>query len=172
MTVQLIDGPHKMGRHSNSIVRQVIRYSISYPNMSSARLYLVTLTFSLKVNDSNVRYFRSSNVIISQTITDMLQVAIAIIWETIIYGHCNGIFTFHLGSLQSLRSRSCIFLQGIYLKWWQIEKVLLLPSNRKSCIGFRLHTYIWSWLILRIKVKAVNILKIAIDRKHITIAVK
>ena len=48
--------------------------------MSSAMLYLIALTFSLKVKDSNLRYFGRSYVIL-QTMTDMVQVAIAVEWK-------------------------------------------------------------------------------------------
>ena len=56
--------------------------------MSVATLYLIALRFTLKVKDTNLRYFWRSYVIISQKMTDMVQVTIAIIWE-VIYGLSN-----------------------------------------------------------------------------------
>lgn len=66
--------------------------------MTSVKLYLIALIVSLKGKYSNLRYFVSSYVINSQTITDMVQVTIANIYE-VIHGLLNYILTFDLGSM-------------------------------------------------------------------------
>ena len=63
-----------------------------------AVLNTIILTFFLKVKDSNLQYFESSYVSISQTLTNMVQVIIVIIWE-FIFRLSIDLLTAHLGSL-------------------------------------------------------------------------
>ena len=49
-----------------------------------------------------------------------------------------GIFTCDFGLFFTTSSRSWTFQLRLYLKWWQINQILLLPSNMKSHMGFEL----------------------------------
>ena len=56
--VRQIDG-QKLVEIDPPFFHQVVGHSVSYLRMSMATLYLITLTFYLKVKDSNLRYFGS-----------------------------------------------------------------------------------------------------------------
>ena len=66
--------------------------------------------------------------------------------QIVLYRLSIGIFTLNLDPFSRSRSRTFWFL-----KWWQMEKILLLPFCRNSCMGFRLTCLHFSWLILKFK---------------------
>ena len=122
---------------------KVAAQSICYQNTSSVILYLVALTFILKVKVSNLRYFQKFICDYLAKTTDTVQVNTAVVWE-VIYGLSNGILTFDLGSPQ--RSRSCIFRQWISWKRRHIRKHYYCHQRWKNPIwAFEWHICIWPY---------------------------
>ena len=87
----------------------------------------------------------SSNMIISQTVTDRINIAIVNTWK-VARGLLFGIFTFDLGPFFRSGSRLCTFRLLITRKRRKIGQTRLLPTNKKLPKTFPL-TYLYLTLI-------------------------
>ena len=170
--------------------------------MLTSTLYLITLTVSLKVKDLNMQFFKVIPDYLANDDrygTRLLLLngsyILAFEWHTYIF----------VWSIVKTKIKVLLILTVNIFETVTDRKILLLPSNRKSCIGFRwayshltsftgqgqdhayfdskylengdreekhyncsqigchvlafdCHIYIWSWPIIKVKVKVMHIL--------------
>ena len=83
----------------------------------------------------NVMHILTANI--SQMVTDWANTAIANKYK-VAYCFSVGIFTFDPGLFLGSRFISCTFWQSLSCKRWKIGQTLILATNRKSHVGFRL----------------------------------
>ena len=85
-----------------------------------------------------VKVVRISTSIILEMVQDVANKHIAVRYEDACKGFRSAHWHLTLTNTQRSKSRSSIFSQPISWKYWKVWQTLILPLNRKSCIGFRL----------------------------------